>query len=118
VEDREEQARRLIAQARGKPDGLEEAIPCQDEAFRSEHPTLAAFLFTPDCSPGKEAITASLSIFYDGGALKAVLNDRGADRSLWAAGLTFSGVLDALEARLNADFVEWRRNRPWKGKRG
>lgn len=114
VDEREESARKLIAQARGRTVDLDEHPPARDPEFEQAYPTLAAFLFTPESGNGKEPTTASLSLFYDGSALKMVLNDRGTDRSLWSSGLTVADAFQSLEDRLNGDFVEWRRSRARK----
>jgi hypothetical protein len=92
------------------PDGYSPAV--SDLAFAGLYPALHAFLtssLTPKGAPRK---TSSITLFCEDGSFKASLNERELGLSLYATGESVQGALEALELRLCAPKVEWRRN-PW-----
>lgn len=87
-----------------------------DEGFRKKYPTLWMFLSAGAWPDGEMRKRSSLSIFSDDGMVKGVLNEKEANVSLWASAPTFTGLLEALEARLTEDRPEWRANKEAKKK--
>jgi hypothetical protein len=97
------------------PDGY--ALEVSDPEFASKYPALHCFLCstkTPKDAPRK---TSSITLFCEDGGFKASLNERELGLSLYATGESVLGALEALETRLCAPKVEWRRN-PWIRGRG
>lgn len=82
--------------------------PLVDPVFAKRCPNLFAFLTDDMWEDGTERETSTLLIFADGGVLKAWLNDRALARSLWVAGATIQGLLDALNEAVVDPKAGWR----------
>jgi hypothetical protein len=81
-------------------------------------PLVMEMVVEPRYADGSSRVTASLLIFAEDGLFKVCLNDRDCMRSAWATGRTPEAALDALDAALRSDRVEWRTSRPGGGKKG
>lgn len=81
-------------------------------------PAVVEFLTSGADGAGKARQTSTLMVCTGDGQWKVCLNERDADVSLWATGETLQKALQALEQRLVAPVVEWRRKTPPKPKRG
>jgi hypothetical protein len=89
-----------------------------DPGFLVEYPALHQFMCrqtNPDGSPRRPS---SLTVFTEDGLFKACLNEKDLGLALYASGDTFPGALLALETRLHAPKVEWRRSAWQKGRGG
>jgi len=84
------------------------ALPFCDPDFQSKYPNVTEYLFTRNWTDGSVRQTSTLSVFTDGEAMKVVLNDRENNRSAFFCEPTFSGALEAMEAALAADRVDWK----------
>jgi len=60
---------------------------------------------------GSARQTSTLMLFAESGTVKVCLNDRDADQSLWAAGLTPEAALTSLEGMLGSGAADWRAKR-------
>jgi len=61
--------------------------------------------------------TSSLSLFADGGMVKAVLKDREAGLCLWAASKSFQELFGVIESLLQDPAAEWRHDRQLPGQK-
>lgn len=82
-----------------------------DLEFSNSHPVLFSYLTQRKWPDGTPRQTSSLTIFEDGGIMKAVLKDRDAGLSLWASSPTIARLYDVLEALLCDSQAEWRTER-------
>lgn len=107
--------RRSAAASSGVPAGQ----VCADPSWSTRWPTLAAHLFDATFEDGSPRATSTLMLLAELGVVKACLNDREEARSAWVSGRTVDEVLEALEAGLAADSVDWRARQPgrWDKKR-
>lgn len=80
-------------------------------------PHLHTFLVDTTWDDGEPRETGTVLIFCDGGRVKACLNDRALDRSVFVTGTTLWGLLDALEEGLEHNALEWRSKGGSGGKR-
>jgi len=78
-------------------------------------PVLGHFLCSESWPDGEARQRSSLVIFCEDGAWKVCLSDKDSCTSLWAGSKCFDDLLEALEARLTDDRVDWRKSRK-KGK--
>jgi len=91
------------------PPPVHTAVSTSD--FSSRWPLLFSYLFDERYEDGSARVTATLSFFTEKGMLKACLNDRDTRR---VAFLVVGGpmeALDALEAGLDQDNLDWRQKR-------
>lgn len=84
--------------------------------LKERAPTLGNWLCSPVWPDGELRQPSSLIVFMEGGMFKAGLNDKDNNMILWASCKSFNDLLEALEARLTDDQVDWRKSRS-KGKR-
>lgn len=87
------------------------AVPIEELCH--DCPTVHALLTCPVDPEGRPRVTASLLAFFEDGHWKAVLHDRQVGRQLWVSARFYSDLCHALEERLTADPVDWRRARQW-----
>jgi len=90
-------------------------LTCTDEKMIKKYPLLIEYLtctLYDDQTPRKES---SLTIFFEGGCMKASLNDRDAGRSLYVTAATLDGLLLSIEEHLSRDIPGWRE---WPAKAG
>jgi len=100
------------------PTGATNTGPITDPIFAKRCPGLFAYLTDDMWEDGTERETSTMLIFQDGGVLKGWLNDRALGRSLWVAGATLQGVLDALNEAVSDDKVAWKRSEQREPKKG
>lgn len=81
--------------------------PFRDAEFLGRYPALSEFL-TCTMVDGEPRKTATLTIFFDHGQLKAFLNDRQESQSLCVAADTFTGLWESLEGTILSDDPGWR----------
>lgn len=86
-----------------------------DLEWSSTYPMLFAHLTQTRWPDGSPRHTSNLTIFTDGGVVKAVLKDRDAGLCLWAASKTLAGLPGVLEALLCDPEAEWRMDRQTSG---
>lgn len=79
-----------------------------DPDFEQRYPAICEYVSTAQWEDGTPRETSTLLLFVEDGLWKCCLNDRAVGRSGWRAADTLQGVLDALEAVLREDCVEWR----------
>lgn len=83
----------------------------------SEFPGLWEYLTLTKFPDGAPRQTATLMVTMDDGTFKGCLNDRANGRSAWVSSRSPTGLLHVLEARLQEDSLEWRKNQSWQGRR-
>jgi len=83
------------------------------EAF----PQLIEFLVATRYEDGSPRVLPSLTIFYDAAALKACLNDRDQGLVAFISAASLTGLLEALEAGLSDDTLDWRLSQTSSSKR-
>lgn len=66
---------------------------------------------------GQKRRACSFSVFYEGGAWKAWINDKEQDRTACVAAGSFPTLLQAIERVVVTDQADWRRPTP-KGEQG
>lgn len=88
-----------------------------DGSFENNHPELYAFLAAGSYPDGAERITGTLLLFTDQGQLKCCLTDRDGGCVAFLAGESLEGLLDAAEAGLREDALDWRAQRRDTGRK-
>jgi len=81
------------------------------------YPLLFAHLTQTVWEDGSTRVVSTLTIFADGGMVKALLKDREGGCCLWAASKTFTDVPGILEALLADPAAEWRVDRVVAGQK-
>jgi len=112
-----EMAEALLAKLLRGAQGTVKCVASHDADFRKRYVSLHELMTACVNEDSSARKTSSLLIFTEDGVWKGCLTERDLDISLWASGPTFSGMLLAMEERLNADQVEWRRKNVRNGKR-
>lgn len=98
-----------------RPPNLREQVANEIESvpdLGGTHPLLWEHLSSGIYDDGSSRETSTLSVFVDGGTLKAALNDRQERRSLYVTAHGLRELLDALEVKLEGSDGDWRM---WKG---
>lgn len=80
----------------------------RDEEFEKDHPAITEFMTLRKGDDGKVRKTASLLVFCEDGLWKCCLSEREEELTLWASSDTLAGLLEALEATLQAPAPQWR----------
>jgi len=88
-----------------------------DPKARKEAPTTLCYMEEAAWPDGEVREPSTMILFIEEGQWKVCLSEKNTLKSLWATSKTFWGLLEALEARLTADAVDWRAQRA-KGKKG
>lgn len=71
-------------------------------------PSLWEYLSVSAWPDGGARVTATVTVFVEGGRVKVCLSDRENDRSAWSTGETLEEAVLSLESALASDTVEWR----------
>lgn len=101
--------RKLTSESRKEMNGT---LPADD--WLIEHcPTVVEYLTSGKYPDGSIRDTSTLTFFVDEGMLKAALNDRDSQHTLYATAPTLQEALLSLEKRVNDANADWR---PWKRK--
>jgi len=79
-----------------------------DADFALTHPALHGYLSDNQYASGEPRLTATLTIFVDGGVLKCCVNDRDNNRSGFVEAPTWMGLLMQIEINLSEDVMEWK----------
>lgn len=82
----------------------------------SMYPALAEWLTLTELD-GKPRETATLLVFAEGPLWKCRILDRTEDAQAFLTGRTLVELLDALEAGLVEDTLDWRQVKAWGGKK-
>jgi len=86
-----------------------------DPDFANVYPMVFSHLSQTKWPDGSPRQTSTLSVFVDGGVIKAVLKDRHAGLCLWCAAKTMGDLFGVLEALLCDPGAEWRLDRKGPG---
>jgi hypothetical protein len=81
-----------------------------DEEMSGTLPALHAYLTSLEGPDGEMRKPASLTVFFEDGMCKGVLNDRAEEQSLWASSDTLAGLLAALDGLLQGVCPPWRKS--------
>jgi len=81
--------------------------------WAKKYPALHEYLTMVAYPDGGKRTTSTLMLFCDDGVWKACLKDRDQARSLWITSDGPTGLLDDLEACLQGDVQEWRKDKEW-----
>lgn len=57
---------------------------------------------------GSNRLTSTLLLFIEAGVVKVCLHDRDQGQTAWASGASVGDVLEALEAGLQGDTLQWK----------
>jgi len=87
-----------------------------DSLLPRRAPLLHLFLTDDKWDDGAPRVAGTILLFAEGGRYKACLNDRDGGRSVFVSGDSVEAILDALEAGLADDNLEWRAKAPSGGK--
>lgn len=88
--------------------GATVGIPWEDPEFKADYPSLYSFLFDTRYADGSNRLQGSVSLFVQGYALKAAVNDK--DRCCVAflnAG-TFTELLTLIDDGIREDKLDWK----------
>jgi hypothetical protein len=88
--------------------GGAKSMKSKDEVLAKKCPFLFALMTELQGDDDKPRQPCSVVIFAEDGLWKGCLSEKNLDMNLWASSDCLVGVLEALEARLNADVIEWR----------
>lgn len=80
-----------------------------DEEMSATQPALHAYLTSLEGPDGEVRRPASLTVFFEEGMCKGVLNDRAEERSLWASSDSLAGLLAAMDGLLQGVCPPWRK---------
>jgi hypothetical protein len=78
-------------------------------------PGLREMLSESHFPDGATRLTATLLMFVEDGVVKVCLNDRDQGCAAWASGASLCDCLEALEAGLQGDSLQWRASGARKG---
>jgi hypothetical protein len=81
------------------------------DLWAASYPGVWEMLSAPLDANGKPRQGATLMFFVQDGMVKACLNDRDEQHTAWSAALSVGELLEVLEKGLQADSLEWRRNK-------
>lgn len=79
--------------------------------FEMKWPNLFSHLFDEVYEDASKRATSTLLFFVERGILKACLNDRDTGRVVFISTGSISDALDALEAGLSEENLDWRKRR-------
>lgn len=82
------------------------------------YPALMEFLATDSYEDGTPRRTATLTVFTDGGLIKASVNDRDNDGVAFVTSESIAALLVVLEDKLKASSLDWRYKQGGKRRRG
>ena len=82
--------------------------PTERCRWLQDHPALCEFLSLSFWEDGESRIPGTLLLCFGEGRWKCWINDRDSGRTAWLSGGTMTDLLDGLEARLQADNLDWR----------
>lgn len=74
-------------------------------------PTVVEFLCRTQWEDGTARAPGSVTLFLEAGGAKVCVSDKDADRIAFVTGRTWGEALDAAEAGLEADSLDWRASR-------
>ena len=80
-------------------------------------PTLSEFLSEQRWADGSQRLTGTVLIMVDDGVWKMCLHDRHSALSAWLSAPSWSMLLDVAERKVVAAEVDWRKDKPAKGKK-
>ena len=104
-------SKRPLKREPSTPTGLPPATPLNYAEFEREYPNLYTHLFDERYEDGTHRQTSTLLFFVERGCLKACLNDRDANKSVFLAAASVADALLALELGLDLGNLEWRQKR-------
>lgn len=81
-------------------------------------PAVWDYLTLSTYDDGSDRVLSTIMVLVEHGQVKACLNDRENNRSLWVAGESLEGVLESLEALLDDDRAVWREYKPYGKPKG
>lgn len=86
-------------------------------SWASQLPALSEFLVATQWSDGESRLPGSLTLFTDAGQWKICLSDKALNRIAFVSAIGPQEALEAAERGLMADSLDWRPQRPPRGKR-
>jgi hypothetical protein len=86
------------------------------DADVKKFPALAEAMTRNRYDDGNVRIPSKVSIWVDGTTVKASIQDESADRYACVSADSLASILDVLNRGLAMDRLDWRQNRPKKGK--
>ena len=91
------------------------AVTADMQAWVQSHQALWEYLTAATWEDGSTRETSMVMIFAEDGFMKACLQDRANQRSLWVTGGSIDGLLATLESKLqNCDDSDWRASRGYQ----
>lgn len=98
-------------------DGVEVEVVPEGHPWALSLPGVWGFLTARTGAGGRKLTNATITLLVEQGVVKACLNDRAADRSLWRSGGTLEEALSAIEDSIQGGHPDWRYYAP-AGKKG
>ena len=83
----------------------------QDADFEKQWPCLASWLGETSWDDNTSRETGTMLFFIQDGVLKVCLNDRALNRSVFLSAPSLMCLIDACEAGLECDNLEWRKKK-------
>lgn len=93
------------------------SVDVEGGGFGKAYPGLWEFMTSARYADGSPRVPGTLTLFVDAGSVKGCLNDRDQSLTGWASATTVDGLLEALEAGLTGDSLDWRPSGQKKFKR-
>lgn len=113
----QEPLRMFIKRASGAGQGGAEGGVAEDAHAAAIYPALVEHLTILSWDDGKRRKPSSLLLFTEDGLWKLCLTDKDAGRVAFVAGATIQEVAGRLERMLQEDSLEWRKQKPFPGRR-
>jgi len=79
-----------------------------DSKLRKSYPQVSDYLTMTKWDDGTARTPSTVTLFVEGGVLKAALNDREMKRSLYVTSMSLEGAIGLLEEALATDTADWR----------
>lgn len=106
-----EVARTMLTRPTAPESGAASSGGFPDQSFETDYPVLYSYLCDTCYSDGTARKTATITMFVDGGYLKACVNDRDNARTAFVTGGTLVELLDSMEGLLCDNKTVWKLGR-------
>lgn len=98
--------------------GAAPTAAASDPVFQSRCPALWEYMTLTAWEDGSDRQPATLILLVEEGRWKGCVSDRAAGRVGWRSHETLAGLLEALEAALASDSMDWRKAKAPPTRRG
>jgi hypothetical protein len=84
------------------------AQPLEACKFSAAHPNLVSFISQHAWEDGQSRVPGTVTFLFDGGQVKAALNDRDSGQGCFVSAKTFTSLLTVIESVLGGAPADWR----------